>query len=82
MIVKEMAQLKDTSIFIFVDPVYLISLGFEVTANINDATSVPINGEGLNLRHIMTAITFNGSPANVPGYQVPAIPDKWIDLVT
>ena len=82
MIVKEMAQLKDKGIFVFIDPVQLIARGFEVTANINDVISVLINAEGLNLRHILTAVAFNGSPANVPGYEVPAVPDKWIDLVT
>ena len=82
MIVKEMAQQKDKGIFVFIDPVRLIAQGFEVTANVNDVIQVKISGEGLNLRHIMTAVTFNGSPANVPSWNAPGVPEQWKELVT
>ena len=65
----------------FADPARPIELGFDVTANPNDVITIAIGGEGFDLRHILIAINYDGTPANVDGYVAPPIPDKWASLI-
>ena len=77
MVIKEMPQLKELGVYVFVDPMQLLALGFEVTANIIDVLQVEVEAEGLTLRHILTAIGYNGSVAE----GAPQVPKQWESLI-
>lgn len=82
MIVKEMRQLKSDGIYIFVDPADLSQrLGFDVTVNLNDVITIAIGGEGFHIRHILAAINYDDTPADILDYEAPPIPEKWEALI-
>ena len=76
-----MRQLKQEGVYLFIDPYDLSQKGFSVTINLNDVIKVAIQPGGLDTRHIMTAVRFDGTYANLAGYQVPRYPDRWAPLV-
>ena len=78
---KEMRQLKQEGTYLFIDPYDLSQKGFTVTINLNDVIKVEIQPGGLDIKHLMTAVKFNGTYADLNGYQVPRYPDRWAPLV-
>ena len=79
--IKEMRQLKQEGIFLFIDPHDLLQKGFAVTININDVCKVSIGREGMDIKHLLTIVKFNGTFADLTGYQVPRYPEHWAPLV-
>ena len=76
-----MRQLKQEGTFLFIDPHDLLQQGFAVTINLNDVWKVSIGREGLDIKHLLTVVKFNGTFADLTGYQVPRYPEHWAPLV-
>ena len=77
MMIKEMPQLENKGIYLFIDPGSLHhSEGFLVTVNINDVVKVQVGPGGMNIQFLMTAINGVGEYADLaePAYKVPAAP--------
>ena len=76
-----MRQLKQEGTYLFIDPYDLSQKGFTVTINLNDVVKVAIQPGGLDIRHILTAVRFDGTYADLVGYQASRHPDEWAPLV-
>ena len=77
MMIKEMPQLKNKGIFLFIDPAGLHHCeGFLVTININDVVKVQVGPGGMNIKYLLTAINGVGEYADLewPYYKVPTAP--------
>ena len=81
MMIKEMRQLKQEGTFLIVDPHYLHEEGFAVTINLNDVCKVKIGREGMDIKHLLTTVKYDGTFADLTGFQVPRTPECWVTLV-
>ena len=82
MMIKEMYQLKHEGTYLFVDPAHLHhSEDFQVTINLTDVCKVLIGTNGMDIRHLLTTVKYNGDYADLTNYQVPRTPTNWVPLV-
>ena len=67
MMIKEMRQLLDKGIFLFIDPAHLLyDENFEVVININDVCKVAAGEEGMDINHLLTTLTRDGNYGDLP----------------